>query len=146
MAYSVLNQCAKDAWDIIQGRKKIVENRIVDCDPEIDEQKQENTDYGWLAPNGKFYPVEFGNHQAWASQYLSDEYGNGNIESKCVDDPSDRLCEMGFILIHNPHGYNFSITRNYNKRITTRQEDFLIEYFEQRDMKEWLYKIYRGEL
>lgn len=146
MAYLILDQCAEDAAEVIWGRKKIVGNRIVDCGPEIDEQKQENTDYGWLAPNGKFYPVKFGNHQAWASQYLLDEYRKGNIESKYNEDPSDKLCEMGFILIHNPHGYNFSVTRNCNKRITTRQEDFLIEYFEQRNMKEWLYKIYRGEI
>lgn len=29
----------------------------------------------------------------------------GNIELKCSEEPGDKLCELGFILLHNPHGY-----------------------------------------
>lgn len=57
-----LDQCADDAWEVISGRKKIVGNKIIDSEIKINRE-----DYGWLAPNGEFFPVEFGNHQAWAS-------------------------------------------------------------------------------
>lgn len=29
-------------------------------------------DYGWLEPNGKFHPVEWGDHQKWAYDYIHD--------------------------------------------------------------------------
>lgn len=71
-----LDQCADDAWEVISGRKKIVGNKIIDSEIKINRE-----DYGWLAPNGEFFPVEFGNHQAWASKYLLDEYRNGNLDT-----------------------------------------------------------------
>ena len=140
-----LDQCASDAWDIISGRKKIVRNKIVSCE---DSEPKENTnqDYGWLAPNGKFYSVDFGCHQAWASKYLLDQYRNGSIDLNIGEDPEDVLCKIGFILLHNPHGYNFSVTRDNSKRITKKQEEFLIEYFENRNMKDWIDKIYQDEI
>ena len=74
-----LDKCASDAWDIMSGRKKIIRNKIVSC--ECNELKEDtNQDYGWLAPNGKFYPADFGEHQAWASQYLLEQYRNGKID------------------------------------------------------------------
>lgn len=50
-----LDQCAKDAWDVIKGRKKIIGNKIIECnltDKNIESQEE---NYGWLAPNGTFY-------------------------------------------------------------------------------------------
>lgn len=141
-----LDQCANDAWEVIRGRKKIIGNKIIDCnlmDKNIESQEE---DYGWLTPNGTFYSVEFGNHQAWASKFLLNEYRKGNIELKCNEDPGDKLCEIGFILLHNPHGYNFSITRDCKKRITNRQKEFLIDYFEKRNMNKWLEKLYQEEI
>lgn len=136
-----LNQCANDAWDVINGRKKIVGNKIIDS--EIETMKE---DYGWLAPNGTFYPVKFGNHQTWASKYLLDEYKNGNFDLKCSIDPGDKLCEIGFILIHNPHGYHLSITRDLSKRITLKQKDFLLDYFERNGLTEWSYKLIEDKM
>lgn len=60
-----LDQCANDAWEVIRGRKKIIGNKIIECnltDKNIENQEE---NYGWLAPNGIFYSVEFGKHQAW---------------------------------------------------------------------------------
>lgn len=141
-----LDQCAGDAWEIIRGRKKIVGNRIIDCKEECEKIKNDNEDFGWLAPNGTSYSVEFGEHQAWASQYLLNEYRKGSIELKCNEEPGDKLCGMGFILIHNPHKYNFSITRDWKKRITNSQKEFLIDYFEKRNMNQWLEKLYQEEI
>lgn len=141
-----LDQCAKDAWDVIKGRKKIVGNKIIECNLTDENTEGQEEKYGWLAPNGIFYSVEFGNHQAWASQYLLNEYRNGNIELKCDQDPGDKLCEMGFILLHSPHRYDFFVTRDYKKRITNKQKEFLIDYFEKRNMNQWLEKLYQEEI
>lgn len=140
-----LDQCLQDAWDITRGKKKIIGNRIVLCDDST-KTIRDNNDYGWLAPNGEFYPVEFGEHQAYALNYLLNEYKKGNIELKCDEDPGDKLCEMGFILLHNPHRYDFSVTRDYKKRITNRQKEFLIDYFEKRNMNQWLERLYQEEI
>lgn len=125
-----LDQCYNDAWDVIRGRKKIVGNKIIDIEGVEGIEKKSEEVYGWLAPNGKFYPVEFGNHQAWASEYLLKLYRDGEISDKQArpndnGDVGDLLTDMGWILIHNPHGYDFKITRNLSKRVTNKQKDYL---------------------
>lgn len=125
-----LKQCCDDAWDIICGRKKIVGNKIVNIeDTEVIKRKNKEV-YGWLAPDGTFYSVEFGNHQTWASEYLLKLYREGKISYKQTirennGNASDLLTNMGWILIHNPHGYGFKITRNLSKRVTNKQKDYL---------------------
>lgn len=125
-----LDQCCEDAWDVIRGRKKIVGNKIINIEDvkEVGSKSKEN--YGWLASDGTFYPVEFGNHQAWASEYLLRLYREGKIsyeQARREDngDVGDLLTDMGWILIHNPHGYDFKITRNLSKRVTNKQKDYL---------------------
>lgn len=139
MAYETLNKCMNDAWDIVQGRKRIVRNKIIS-----------NTDkemYGWLAPDGKFYESHFGEHQTWASEYLLKEFKNGNIENLSVhNNPGDKLAEMGWILIHNPSGFQLSITRDKSKRITIRQKDFLLEYFSDMELTDWIKKLDQNEI
>lgn len=125
-----LDQCCDDAWDIIRGRKKIVRNKIVNIEDTEETENKNKEMYGWLAPDGTFYSVEFGNHQAWASEYLLKLYRDGEISDeqarhKDNGDIGDLLTDMGWILIHNPHGYDFKITRNLSKRVTNKQKDYL---------------------
>lgn len=122
-----LDQCCNDAWDVIRGRKKIIGNKIVNIEV-AEEIKNKNKEVcGWLAPDGTFYPVEFGNHQIWASEYLLRLYRDGEISYVQArrEDNGDLLTDMGWILIHNPHGYDFKITRNLSKRVTNKQKDYL---------------------
>lgn len=140
-----LDQCASDARDVIRGRKYIAGNKIMLYkDNEVKESVNQN--YGWLAPDGAFHPVDFGEHQAWASQYLLNQYRNGKIDLEISGEPGDVLCKIGFVLLHNPYGNNFSVTRDMSKRITKKQKEFLIEYFESRNMNDWLNKIYQEEI
>lgn len=86
--------------------------------------------YGWLAPDGTFYPVGFGEHQAWAANYLLKLYNDGKmfyeqISLKDNKNVGDLLIDMNWILIHNPHGYGLKITRDLSKRITIKQKDYL---------------------
>lgn len=125
-----LDQCCDDAWEVIRGRKKIIGNKIVSIKEAEEIENKDKEVYGWLAPDGIFYPVEFGNHQAWASEYLLKLYRDGEISDeqamrKDNGDVNDLLTEMGWILIHNPHGYGFKITRNLSKRVTNKQKDYL---------------------
>lgn len=129
---SVLKQCCDDAWDVIQGRKRIVKNKIIDVEPEGSEEETKS-DYGWLSPYGVFYPVEFGNHQAWAFSYLSSLYRSGiisyeKLKSKNSGDAGDVLIEMGWILIHNPSRCAMKITRDESKRITEPQREVLYKF------------------
>lgn len=128
----ILDQCCKDAWDIISGRKKIVRNVIVEVN-ESNPVHEDNQEYGWLAPDGKFYQVEFGNHQAWAAEYLLNLYRDGQLsydEAKLEGNKNagDVLADMGWMLIHNPTGTSIEITRNESKRISKAQKDFLYDF------------------
>lgn len=71
---------------------------------------------------------------------------NGKIELECDEDPGDKLCELGFILLNSPHKYDFFVTRDYKNRITNKQKEFLIDYFEKRNMNQWLEKLYQEEI
>ena len=46
----ILDQCLKDAWDIVRGRMKIVGNRIIDVE-DAEEPKKNKEVYGCLAPD-----------------------------------------------------------------------------------------------
>lgn len=125
-----LDQCCEDAWDVIRGRKKIIGNKIVNIEDTEETDKKNKEEYGWLTPDGTFHSVEFGNHQAWASEYLLKLYCEGKISyeqtrPKENGDVGNLLTDMGWILIHNPHGYDFKITRNLSKRVTIKQKDYL---------------------
>lgn len=126
-----LQQCADDAWDVIQGKKKIVGNKVVEVvDDDIVEKE---TEYGWLEPSGKFHPVEFAKHQTWAAEYLLGLVRDGIIppeEVKLGNRKScgDLLTERGWVLIHNPSQYNIKITRNSSKRLTKAQVDYLYDF------------------
>jgi len=126
-----LNQCANDAWDVIRGRKKIVGNNIIEVVYESESKEKEESEYGWLAPDGIFYPVEFGNHQTWAAEYLLSLYRNGRIsyeEAKNNQNIGDVLVGRGWVLIHNPSQHNIQITRDFSKNCTKAQKVFLYDF------------------
>lgn len=131
---SVLQQCCDDAWDVIRGRKRIVGNRIIEVEQEKEsEGEKKPSDYGWLSPDGTFYPVEFGKHQAWAASYLLSLYRTGKISYEQArlrnnGDAGDSLIEIGWVLIHNPSRFSVKITRDEAKRMTQFQREFLYSY------------------
>lgn len=144
---SVLQQCCGDAWEVIQGRKRIIRNRIIDVDKDFDqEEDSESTDYGWLSPKGEFYPVEFGKHQAWSADYLLSLYRDGKISYDKAkissENASDLLIESGWILIHNPSRNRIEISKNESKTETKPQKEFLYEFFYKHGMQERANKLY----
>lgn len=146
---SVLEQCCNDAWDIIRGRKKIVRNTIIDItEKETEYTEKTESEYGWLLPDGRFYNVEFGNHQAWASEYLLRLYRENKItyeEAKIEanQNAGDVLVNMGWILIHNPSNMLIKVTRNESKTITKSQKEFLYDFYIKHEDNEKANELYR---
>lgn len=140
-----LQQCADDAWDVIQGRKKVVGNKVVEV---TDDTEGKEIEYGWLEPSGKFHIVEFGKHQAWASKYISDLYYEGKIsyeESNLSNgqDSGDVLVNRGWVLIHNPSQRNIKITRDLSKRLTKAQADYLYDFLRKHGKEKEANELYQ---
>lgn len=139
-----LNQCADDAWDIICGKKQIVRNKIVPTD-NIISNKNDKEEYGWLSPDGTFYPVEFAKHQYWAAIYIKKIRKSGGIvDTTMVPDkePGDYLIRHGWVLLHNPHNYGLKVTSDPIKSYTKSQIDFLYNYFMRHGMEDKANELY----
>ena len=78
---------------------------------------------------------------------LIEKYIDGNIEELSIgENPGDILINKGWILIHNPSGFQLHITRNISKRMTLKQKDFLLEYFTDMAAFEWIKKLDQDEI
>lgn len=93
-------------------------------------------DYGWLDPQGTFYPVEWGEHQVWADRYVEEQ---SDLPEERIHDLQvlgtcgDYLIEMGWVLLHNPsQGVAFP-TKDPFKEYTKAQKEFLYDYYMERD-------------
>lgn len=89
-------------------------------------------DYGWLAPDGKFYPVEFANHQNWAWRKLI-ELGMTEEYEPNRESAGDKLVDMGWVLLHNPSMGTAFVTSSDKKRMTKKQKEFLFDYYTKRN-------------
>ena len=103
-------------------------------------------DYGWLSPAGVFTPVEWGEHQGWANDYLKThwaEFGLPEDEDERDDiiherlaslSSGDLLADRGWVLLHSPsHG----VARPSYKpggRLTKAQNEFLFGYYTDRGL------------
>ena len=86
-------------------------------------------DYGWLAPNGTFYAVEWGEHQEWAQSYIEKNFPDTR-ENDTIDiqmkshtgliGAGDYLVERGWVLLHAVKGYKKS-ENNHNIEAKARQ-------------------------
>ena len=113
--------------------RKMTENRK-------DENKEECRDfeyarqYGWLAPDGKFYTSDWGTHEEKAEELLKQIYGLSPDDYLFVDKEyhlaRDYLClEKGWVLIDAPNGMDICVTEPTGKSITKKQREFLYVYF-----------------
>ena len=95
------------------------------------DKKYKSQPYGILAPNGKFFEGEFGEHEQTAFSICEDrqwtqEFFNSNYKSS-----ADFLVfEKNYVIIHNPTGDGgYIVTNNPHKRMTKKQKEFLYDYF-----------------
>lgn len=92
------------------------------------EREGHKDNYGWLDPQGNFYPVEFADHQNWAYHKVRQL---GIVEKYAADygDSGDLLVERGWALLHNPGMGVAYVTANPTKPLTKAQKDFLYGYY-----------------
>lgn len=120
----------------------------------LDEEKHSTEDYGWLAPDGTFHEVEWGNHQEWAQNYIEEHFpevvddSDVDLQQKCnvgLIGAGDWLVERGWILLHSPsQGIAFP-TRNPLKRYTKAQQEFLYDYYMERGKEKEANSVYAEE-
>lgn len=101
-------------------------------------------DYGWLSPTGVFTPVDWGDHQEWAREYMKSHPAEMGIETgpgldlrreiNLITNPGDRLTDHGWILLHSPHQGIASPTMQPGRRATKAQREFLYGYYIDRDL------------
>lgn len=95
----------------------------------IEEKFEDN--YGWLAPDGTFYPAEWGEHQGWA--YKKAKELGYVISSLSFSKAGDILVDHGWVLLHNPSRGVAMVTRKETKPLTKAQREFLFNYYTDRD-------------
>lgn len=120
----------------------------------LDEEEHSTEDYGWLAPDGTFHEVEWGNHQEWAQNYIEENFpevaddSEVDIQVKCnvgLIGAGDWLVERGWILLHSPsQGIAFP-TRNPIKRYTKAQQEFLYGYYMERGKEKEANSVYKED-
>lgn len=103
-------------------------------------------DYGWLSPTGEFHPVEWGEHQSWAHDYIEshpalfdlpeDKEERYHVMSELLLNmqTGDRLTKIGWILMHSPSRGIAYPTRDESRRITKPQREFLYNYYTERGL------------
>ena len=120
----------------------------------LDEEEHSTGDYGWLAPDGEFYEVDWGNHQEWAQRYIEESFpevaedDETDMQTKCnvgLIGAGDWLVERGWVLLHNPSQGIAMPTKNPVKRYTKAQKEFLYDYYMERGKEKEANAIYEED-
>ena len=134
-----------DAFMIMSdsGESKKTENRPTSMkgmlQSVLDRMKNgRDDDYGWLAPNGDFYAVEWGEHQGWAERHLRDHpdiYTDWDEDDYILSETvaGDYLTKRGWILFHNPSQGMAYLTRDDTCHMTRAQREFVYDYYTKRN-------------
>lgn len=105
------------------------------------ERAKQNTedDYGWLEPNGKFHPVEWGLHNNWAENYLMSRYSEEERNKLYYNDEHIRIpatdvmiYKLNWILLHNPSQGLAQHTAKPGYPLTKPVKEFLFDYYSKR--------------
>lgn len=112
----------------------------------IERMHQDTTDdYGWLHPNGTFYPVDFGEHEEWAGKYIEEHYPNEYTSAfEPQPESTDNYHSFGdflvyrknFCLLDNPAQGIAKVTCSPGKNRTKAQKEFLFDYYTKRNHPE----------
>ncbi|MDO4977361.1 MAG: hypothetical protein Q4E53_08885 [Eubacteriales bacterium] len=105
-------------------------------------------DYGWLAPDGRFYEVPWGEHQSWATKHIKETglYEKLTLKERiCADGLGDVLMNHGWILLHNPRHGLAKPTKKEEKRFTKAQADFLYDYYIERNEHDMANSIFNED-
>lgn len=108
----------------------------------LDEEEHSTEDYGWIAPDGTFHAVEWGNHQEWAQQYIEEHFPEAadddetDMQTHCnigLIGAGDWLAEKGWVLLHSPSQGIARPTKDPRRNYTKAQKEFLYDYYMERN-------------
>lgn len=112
---------------------------IVDAFIKQAEWERDNPDeaeYGWLAPDGTFYPAEFAEHVEWAAEHVQKLYEQAESEETRLhiraNSPDDYLRDLGWVLLHNPFRGLAQVSASDIRPLTDKQCAFLFDYYTKR--------------
>ena len=117
---NALNDCVDDY--LKNGLPKAPETKGAEMEKIVEKE------YGWLSPNGVFYPSEWGTHELAAQELCRDLIGEDTYPP-CRDE----LIRRGWALIHDPSLAKVYLVTN-QKPLTKKQRDFLYGYFKDMGM------------
>lgn len=108
-------------------------------------------DYGWLEPNGTFHPVDFGEHQSWAEEYVREnmseeawlEAGATPTFTGTFHTFGDYLITKGWVLLDNPSMGLAYVTKA--KPLTKHQKEFLFDYWTKRNQPQRANELYQDD-
>ena len=104
------------------------------------------SDYGWLAPDGTFFDVLWGQHEAWANRYVVEHFGIEHYgHSGTVQYGGTFLINRGWCLLHSPSLGNAIPTYDMIKGLTKAQKDFLYDYYIERGFSNKANSIFKED-
>lgn len=108
----------------------------------MDDEEHTTEDYGWLAPDGTFYAVDWGNHQEWAQRFIEERFPEAadddetDMQTHCnigLIGAGDYLAERGWVLLHSPSQGIAEPTKDPRRNYTKAQKEFLYDYYMERN-------------
>lgn len=113
--------------------------------------------YGWLRPDGHFFPVLWGEHETWAAGHLDKYYPKEKYphlyktdnpetgESVNIYGGDVLRLNLGWALLHSPYRGVAQVTRSELKPLTNAMKSFLYEYYTSRGLKKEAAWYEKGE-
>lgn len=99
-------------------------------------------DYGWLETDGTFHPVEWGDHEKWASEWLKankpfSEFAElywleQNGERQHITGGDVLVFKLHWVLLHNPFQGIAEPKYDMTRTLTKAQKEFLFDYYIER--------------
>lgn len=134
------------------GMSDMLESFMEQCRHE-NEQEEPVCDYGWLEPDGTWHPVEWGQHSAWAGDWLNKHmpfkehaelYWRTDKEGKRhhITNGDVLVFSLGWILMDSPFHGLAKPTKSPEKDMTKAQREFLYDYFIERGRTEEANTLY----
>ena len=99
-------------------------------------------DYGWLSPDGKFYPVGWGSHDSWARDYITKHFKGVDVFRPCFY-CGDFLEKKGWLLLHNTYMGAVELSADELRDASKKQKEFLYDYFTEREMDREAVAVWR---
>ena len=149
---------AQDAWSelalVIQGE---LSRDDCECECNIDFLKPNPTEefidrmiasddevapYGFISPDGEFYPVEWADHERFAGDYIRAHDGWSAVLENDVHTGTDYLVLVkGWLLLHNSQQGRPFLT-NGDKPMSKAQKEALFDYYTKYGMKKEANALY----